>query len=151
MANYRTRVTQVQIGANTSTAVKSVTQKIGTPRGGDFIEPRLVANTVGPVGPIHLHKWWEVEVILDEEDETLLFAADLISPNTTNVTTLGEGATLNITLILTEKRETGTTRTITYTSVYVKNWGDRITNGDNSQPIDVTFFSNGTRTVTVWA
>jgi len=152
MANYPIRVTQVTIGANSSTAVMYVAEKVATSQGGDFIIPRTVANTVAPVGVIHLHKWWEITVSLDEEEETLLFTADLISPNTTLVTTLGEGAIVpSAYLVITQKKEDAKTRTVTYTNAYVKNWGNKITNDEDHQPVEVTFLSYGTRTTTAWA
>ncbi len=152
MPTYKKAVTSVTVGANSTTAVIYVAEKVATSEGGDFVKPRTVANTVAPVGVIHAHKWWEITVAIDEEDEAMLFTADLISPNTTYVTTLGEGVIVpSVYLVITEKNTAGTSRTITYTNVYVKNWSNKTTNNEDHQPIEITFLSYGTRTATAWA
>ncbi len=150
MTNHITKVSNVTVGGHTSAAILSVTQKIATDKGDDFITPRTVQNTVPPVGVIHNHKWWEITVEFDEEEQTLLFITPFYIGS--SETALGEGAKLDTTLSIEEYKEDGVLkRTISYADVYVKDWGNKITNNEDHQPVSVTFLSYGTRTVTPWA
>lgn len=159
MANYYVRTASVKIGAkDASTNILYVAEKVVTPQGGDFLIPRTVENTSAPVGIVHLHKWWEITVGLDEDDEELLFDQAIIVPNNggyplgSSISTLGDGVIVPSTeLIIVQVKHTANSRSITYSNVYVKNWSSKIVNDEDHQPTEVTFLAYGTRTTTAWS
>ncbi len=158
MVSYPICVTRVTIGPTLYTeAIIYVAEKAITSKGGDFIYPRTVGNLIPPVGVGHNHKWWEVTIVFDEDDEELLFDQMIIVfnngmyPAATSVSTLGEGVAVPTSLIVKQKRSVDSKwRIVTYTSVYVKNWNSKIVNGEDHQPTEVTFLSYGSRTAGSW-
>lgn len=154
---YRpTHIVKIDIG--TATALEKiirVRQGIGTSEGGDLIKPITVANTVAPIGALDPHKWWEILIDMDQDDQEALFETSYISPTTgtPKVTTLGASTAFTLKIYEKHVMAAGTvkTRDITYTLTHVQRRENEVENMRSTyQPHTVRFLSYGTRSVSIW-
>jgi len=145
-------VTSVLIGSVTLTKIMYVSEKPNSSEGGDLIIPRLVANTVAPIGVTHPHKWWECTVAYDEDDKAALDATSYLEDTVANTVV----SALTITETAHSDAGAAVSHTITYeaSKIYVLRYDRKTVNMAGSREYQVreaTFFCYGTRTVGAWA
>ena len=140
MANYiRKQATTCTIGSTVFPEIMYYAYKpVGSGPGGDLVSPRMVANTVFPIGIIPHHIWYELELCIDADDLAALWTSDAVVSHavvaTVSVTesaiTVGTGAIV--------------TRTITFSPSYVKNMSPvKVEDKAEHQPFIVTMLYMG--------
>ena len=153
MSFYQTGVTSVLVGAVTLTKIISVEEYVDTSEGGAQVIPRLVANTISPVGVTHPHKWWVIKVIIDQDDKAALDATSYLQDTAAN--TVVSALTITETAIASADGSTDS-HTITYeaSKIYVIRYRNKNVNMAGMkeyQAREIEFMCYGTRTVGAWA
>jgi hypothetical protein len=141
----RNRVTNILIGAVNVPGVIYYADKpvVGSGPGGDLVAPQFTANTIQAVGVTTFHAHCEVEIAIDEDETPALY--------TPSPSPFVPGTPIS-TLVITEKANDGKTRTITYSTVYMKNvQGLKLENEAEKMPFVFSLLVIGTRVVSAWA
>jgi len=150
---YQKGVTSVLIGAVTLTKIISVEEYPDSSEGGALIIPRLVANTISPVGVTHPHKWWVCKVTIDQDDKAALDATTYLEDTAAN--TVVTALTITETA-LESAAGASVSHTITYeaSKIYVNRYRNKVVTMAGMkeyQAREIEFFCYGTRTVGAWA
>lgn len=145
-------ITSVLIGAVTLTKIISVEEYVDSSEGGAQIIPRLVANTISPIGVTHPHKWFVCKVTVDQDDDAALVDTTYLEDTAANTVVTA----LTITETAINDSGTAVSRTITYeaSKIYVNRWRSKIVNMAGMkeyQAREIEFFCYGTRTPAAWA